>query len=131
VTTRRSSSSHLPDEALERQIGFLLRGGVLCAAGVAFLGGALFLARHGSEPANYGVFHGEPQDLRSVGGVVREVLLLRGRGVIQLGLLLLVATPVARVALTLVAFARQGDRRYIVIASLVLALLLLSLGGSP
>ena len=128
--TAGSPSSRIPDEALDRQIGFLLRAGVLCAAAVAVLGGALFLARHGSEPATYGVFHGEPQDLRSVGGVLGDVLMLRGRAIIQLGLLLLVATPVARVALTLVAFARQGDRRYVVIASLVLALLLFSLGGN-
>jgi uncharacterized membrane protein len=131
MNARRASSSRIPDEVLDRQIGILLRAGVVSAAAIALLGGALFLARHGSEPATYDVFHGEPQDLRSVGGVFREVLMLRGRAIIQLGLLLLVATPVARVALTLVAYARQRDWRFVGIASLVLALLLFSLSGSP
>ena len=48
---------------------------------------------------------------------------------IQLGLLLLIATPVARVAFSLVAFIRQRDRTYIVITTIVLGLLLYSLMG--
>jgi uncharacterized membrane protein len=54
-------------------------------------------------------------------------LALRGRGIIQLGLVLLIATPVARVAFLIYAFARQGDRLYAVIASIVLALLVYGL----
>lgn len=131
MTAHRSPPSGIADEALDRQVGLLLRAGVVCAAAVAVFGGALFLARHGSEPATYGVFHGEPQDLRSVGAILREVPMLRGRATIQLGLLLLLATPVARVVLTLVAFARQSDWRYVAIASVVLVLLLFSLGGNP
>jgi uncharacterized membrane protein len=117
------------EERLEHLIGTLLRAGVVCAAAVALLGGVVFLARHGSEPASYNVFHGEPQDLRTVPGVVREALTLRGRGLAQLGLLLLIATPVARVVFTLVAFARAGDRRYVVVTGIVLAALLFSLVG--
>jgi uncharacterized membrane protein len=119
------------DASLERTIGTLLRVGVGAATALAAVGGTLFLFRHGEEPAYYGVFHGAPQDLRSVGAVMRAVGELRGRAVIQLGLLLLIATPVARVALTLVAFARARDRAYVVITSIVLALLLVSLFGLP
>ena len=118
-----------PHERLEETIGTLLRVGVAGAAAVAIIGGLVFLARHGSETASYGVFRGEPQDLRSIGGVLRDARTLSGRGVIQLGLLLLIATPIARVALTLVAFERLGDRRYVVITGIVLALLLASLVG--
>ena len=46
------------------------------------------------------------------------------------GLLLLIATPIARVALSLIAFARQRDRMYVCITTLVLGLLLFSLFGS-
>jgi uncharacterized membrane protein len=49
--------------------------------------------------------------------------------VIQLGLLLLVATPIARVALSLIGFFRQGDRKYVVITAIVLGILLFSLVG--
>jgi uncharacterized membrane protein len=58
---------------------------------------------------------------------VRDALAMRGRGIIQLGLLLLIATPVARVAISVVAFAVQRDRLYVAITLLVLAILLCSL----
>ncbi|PYT34851.1 MAG: DUF1634 domain-containing protein, partial [Acidobacteria bacterium] len=48
---------------------------------------------------------------------------LGGRGIIQLGLLLLIATPIARVAYLVYAFARPGDRLYALIALIVLLLL--------
>jgi len=118
-------------ERLEEAIGTLLRVGVVSAAAVATVGGLVFLARHGSDQASYGVFRGEPQDLRTIGGVLRDVLAFRGRGLIQLGLLLLIATPIARVALTLIAFSRLGDRRYVAISAVVLVLLLVSLLGLP
>ncbi|MGD0007842.1 MAG: DUF1634 domain-containing protein [Terriglobia bacterium] len=75
------------------------------------------------------VFVGEPADLRNVSGIVRDALALRGRGLIQLGLLLLIATPVARVAFSVVAFAMQRDRLYVVVALIVLAVLMYSLTG--
>jgi uncharacterized membrane protein len=117
--------------ALEREIGLLLRLGVGLATLVAVVGGCLFLARHGGEPAHYGLFHGEPADLRAVQGVLSGVRTSKGRAIIQLGLLLLIATPVARVGLTLVAFARSRDRAYVVITAIVFGLLLFSLCAAP
>lgn len=46
---------------------------------------------------------------------------------IALGLLLLIATPVARVALAAFGFLREGDWLYTAVASFVLAVLLFSL----
>jgi uncharacterized membrane protein len=70
-----------------------------------------------------------PDGLDSVHGVVGGALELRSRWVVQLGLLLLIATPIARVGLSLAAFARQRDGTYVAITALVLALLLFSLLG--
>ncbi len=70
---------------------------------------------HGHEPANYRVFQGEPSELRSVSGVVRDALELSGRGIIQLGLLFLIATPVARVIFSIWGFAAERDRMYVVV----------------
>lgn len=81
------------------------RVGVTLAAAVVLFGGGVYLLRHGREVPQFNVFKGEPTNLRTVPGVVKEVLDFRGRGIIQLGLLLLIATPVARVAFSLVAFA--------------------------
>jgi uncharacterized membrane protein len=60
---------------------------------------------------------------------MKDVLSFRGRGIIQLGLLLLIATPIARVALSVVAFAIQRDRLYVVATLVVLAVLMYSLTG--
>ena len=117
------------DEHGERCVGNLLRWGVLTAAAVALVGGIFYLVRSGSAPVHYGEFRGQPPELTSVAGVVRGVRALDPRAVIQLGLLLLIATPVARVAFSLVAFLRQRDRTYVVITSIVLLLLLYSLLG--
>ena len=117
------------DQQVEEAVGNLLRGGVLLAAVVVLLGGVIFLFRHGTAVPNYRVFHGEPADLRSVSGIFRDAIALQGRGVIQCGLLLLTATPIARVIFALVAFAWQRDRTYVLVTLLVLIVLLYSLTG--
>jgi len=116
------------DKRLQLLIANLLRAGVLLAAGIVLAGGLVFLARHGSEPFDRRAFQGEPPDLRSVGGVLRGVAALHGRDIIQFGLLVLMATPIARVALAVFGFLRQGDRLYVGITLLVLGLLAYSLG---
>jgi uncharacterized membrane protein len=115
------------DEQLERVMGNLLRAGVLLAAAVVLVGGIMYLAQRGREPADYREFHGVPEELRSPIGIMREASHLQSRGLIQLGLLLLVATPVARVAFTIYAFLRQHDYTYVVVALIVLGILLYGL----
>jgi uncharacterized membrane protein len=117
------------DERVEGITGSLLRAGVLLAAAIVVLGAGIFLVRHGSELPHYRVFRGEPSDLRTVSGILADALSFRGRNIIQLGLLLLVATPVVRVAFSVVAFALQRDRLYVAVTLIVLAVLVFSLGG--
>ncbi len=123
MTSERGSS----DEKLEITVGRLLQFGVSLAALVVFVGAIVFLCRHGSEPAGYHVFRGEPADLRTIWGITSDALDFRGQGLIQAGLLLLIATPVARVVVTLIAFLRQRDMTYVVVTLLVLGVLLYSL----
>jgi uncharacterized membrane protein len=115
------------DQYVEELIGNLLQTGVILASAVVLLGGSIYLIRHGLSAPQYHVFMGEPTDLRTLSGIVRDALTLRGRGIIQLGLLLLIATPVARVAFSVAAFALQRDRLYVVVTLVVLAILLYSL----
>jgi uncharacterized membrane protein len=112
---------------MERIVGNLLRIGVMVATAVVLLGVAIYLARHGREPAAYHLFVGEPAALRGVAGILAEARSFHGRGLIQLGLLLLMATPVARVAFSVYAFARQRDGLYTVVTLVVLAVMLYSL----
>jgi uncharacterized membrane protein len=118
-----------PDPRLQQVVGSLLRFGVLLAAAVVLAGGVAYLAGHGGTIPDYRVFRGQPANLRSLVGIVRSAFALDARGVMQLGLVLLVATPIARVAIAAVAFAFERDRTYVLVALLVLALLLKSLVG--
>ena len=115
------------DQHVEELIGNLLQTGVILASGVVLFGGSIYLVRHGLAAPQYNVFMGEPTDLRTISGIVRDALTLRGRGIIQLGLLLLIATPIARVAFSVAAFAIQRDRLYVTVTLMVLAILLYSL----
>jgi len=118
------------DQKIENILGNLLRAGVGLSAFVVFCGAVVFLTHHGHSTADYRVFRGEPSDLRSVPGIVRDALKMEGRGIIQLGLLLLIATPVARVIFSIWGFAAEHDRMYVVFTVIVLAILLFSLIGS-
>ena len=118
------------DEQLDKTLGQLLRGGVVISATVVLIGGIIFLAKHGDSHPDYHQFHGEPEIYRSISGILRSTLSLSGRAIIQLGLLLLIATPVARVVWSVFAFAHARDKVYVGATSLVLALLLYGLFGS-
>jgi len=117
------------DQVVEEWIGNLLRAGVTLSAAVVLFGTGVYLVRHGHELPHYHAFVGTPQDLRNVSGIWRNVLAFKGRGLIQLGLLLLIATPVARVAFSVVAFVLERDRLYVVVTLIVLAILSYSLTG--
>jgi uncharacterized membrane protein len=118
------------DQRIENVLGTLLRAGVLLSALVVSIGGAIYLVRHGHSPVDFRVFRGEPADLRDVRGIIGDTVALHGRGIIQLGLLLLIATPVARVAFSIFGFAQERDRMYVVFTMIVFAILLWSLLGS-
>ena len=120
-------SGRWTDHQVEQVVGRLLQVGVLLAALVVIIGGALLLADHGGARADFRVFHGESSPLRSVGAIVSAAVAGDSRAIVQLGLVLLIATPVARVAFTLVAFAIQRDRLYVALTATVLALLLYGL----
>jgi uncharacterized membrane protein len=119
----------LATEKMDLVVGNLLRAGVVLSGAVVFIGGLVYLFRHGTEAPAYHVFRGEPSDLRAVPGILHDTLVLRGRGIIQFGLLLLIATPVARVAYLIYAFAVQKDRLYAGVALIVLLLLAYGLLG--
>jgi len=117
-------------EKMDRIVGNLLRAGVVLSGAVVFLGALIYLTRHGMETPAYQAFRGEPTELRTLQGVITDALALRGRGIVQLGLLLLIATPVARVAYLVYAFFRQKDRLYAAVALTVLLLLAYGLAGA-
>lgn len=120
----------LDDQAVELLIANLLRGGVLLSALVVIGGAMPYL---GSQPwarVDYHTFRGEPDALKTVHRILPCAFSGEARCIMQLGLLLLIATPVARVLFSAVAFAVEGDRMYVLFTLFVLAVLLYSLFGS-
>ena len=117
----------ITDRQVEISIAVLLRTGVFLAAAVVLIGGILYLAHSGHMPTHYQVFHGEPSDLRSPGAVIRDAFSGRPDAIIELGLLLLILTPIARVVFSVVAFVRERDFMYVTMTLVVLMVLLYSL----
>ena len=115
---------------MEVILGNLLRSGVIFSALVVLWGACIYLYRHWREMAEYKIFRGEPSDYRTIPGVIQSALGGHGRGWIQLGLLLLIATPIARVAFSIVGFSIERDRLYVGFTLIVLVILLYSLLGS-
>lgn len=119
-----------PQKQFELLLGKLLRAGVVLAVAVVLAGGLLYLVQYRGQAPQYGIFRGEPTDIRYASDVLRDALSGGGRGLIQLGLLLLIVTPIARVAFSVIEFTIQRDWLYVTTTAIVLAVLIYSLGSS-
>lgn len=116
------------DQRLDQLLGDLLRFGVLLSAAVVILGGVIHLKSHGGDKApTYRDFGGQTEELRHVDSVVVKAFSGDGQAIIQLGILLLIATPIARVLFSAFAFLLQRDYLYVGVTVLVLIILLYSL----
>jgi uncharacterized membrane protein len=114
------------DKEIDLSIAGMLRFGVTLAACVVASGGALYLWHPRRPVPDYLHFHADAA-LSSIASIFRGAFHLDPPSIIQLGLLLLIATPVVRVVFCVIGFARQRDRLYVAISSTVLAILLYSL----
>ena len=117
------------DKQMDVAIAVILRTGVILSAVTVLVGAFFYLRHYGHNHPDYRVFMGEPADLRSIPGIINDALAVNSGGIIQLGLLLLIATPIVRVAFAVVAFALQRDRVYVIVTLIVLGVLLFSLLG--
>src|SRR5258706_13390635 len=97
--TERDNAEKRMDEIMGR----LLRTGVILAAAFVFAGGVVYVVRHPEPVTDYRVFQGEPEELRTVPGIIHEAMALHGRGLIKFGLLILIVTRIAVVAFSVVA----------------------------
>jgi len=107
-------------------IGWVLRAGVLISMLVVFAGGVIYLYRHGHSIANYHEFKGVPDFIHSPAGVINGILSLRGRAIIQTGIVLLIATPVVRVIFSAIGFIMEKDYLYTFITFIVLLVIIIS-----
>jgi uncharacterized membrane protein len=124
-----ASMDYAAERRMDAVMGRVLQVGVMVAAALVFAGGVLYLVRHPMPTVDYRHFQGEPEEYQTVRGIFKEAAGLRGRGLIQLGVLVLIATPVARVVFSVYAFLRQRDWTYVVVTLIVLGILCYSLFG--
>jgi uncharacterized membrane protein len=130
---RRAADAGSPElcGSMEILISRVLRAGVIVAAALIAAGALLFLIQ-GPGP-------GDPTSLAQLDSrsslpfsvsprtIWQGVTHLRAAAVIELGLLVLILTPVARVGMTVVLFAKQRDRTFVAITTVVLLVLLVGL----
>jgi uncharacterized membrane protein len=133
VTPAREMLVRQPATTLERAVALVLRTGVLASAAMISVGVVVTLASSASSRAarrsipvlRRGVIH--PHSYYSphtVASVIQGVGDGRGPAIVMLGLLLLIVTPVLRVAVSVIGYALERDRRFVLITVLVLIVLI-------
>lgn len=115
------------DRNIEIIIGNLLRTGVIVSSIIIIVGAIIYLYRHGGSLPEYHSFHGMNNSFYSLPKILSGVMHGRGQHIIQLGVLILIATPVARVVFSIFGFVEEKDRLYIFITLLVLIIILTSM----
>jgi uncharacterized membrane protein len=116
---------------VEIAISLLLRIGVVTSLSIVVLGMVLTFMHHpdylSSKNNQLHSLTSPPADFpRSASQIWHGMRHGRGSAIIMAGLLLLLATPVLRVAISILAFVYEKDGVFVILTSIVLALLLLS-----
>jgi uncharacterized membrane protein len=117
------------DYDMQQLIGQVLRYGVLISGIVAIIGGIWYLYQYGSGIPHYTVFNGEPAGYTSLTGILKGLGQGSAKEIIQLGVVILIATPILRIGFSLVAFVFEKDKLYVAITLLVLSIILFSMFG--
>lgn len=117
---------------MQQLIGNALRIGVTSACLLALISGTYYLIKHGSEPMpDYTTFKNEPKSLTTLNGIFNGIFKFEAKNWIQLGVLVLMFTPVLRIILSIFDYIQERDWLYVIITSIVfLVILSNSLGGA-
>jgi uncharacterized membrane protein len=114
------------DKDMQAVIGWVLRAGVFMSMLVVFMGGVIYLYRHGQSVADYHEFKGVPDFVRNPLAIVNGIMDIKGRAIIQAGIILLIATPIIRVIFSAIGFILEKDHLYTAITCIVLAIIVIS-----
>ncbi|WP_316841997.1 DUF1634 domain-containing protein [Pedobacter gandavensis] len=117
------------DYDMQQLIGQVLRYGVLSSGIVAIIGGIWYLFQNGSGIPHYTEFNGEPAGYTSLTGIIEGLKTGSAKEIIQLGVVILIATPILRIVFSLCSFILEKDRLYVVITLIVLTIILFSMFG--
>jgi uncharacterized membrane protein len=115
------------DKRMEVLMGNILRYGVLVSGLFVFSGAIIYLVQHGNEKPQYHLFSGEPFRFINLKQIFKNTVEGKARSIIQLGLLLLIATPIARIVFSIIGFIFEKDYLYVTITGIVLLVIVGSL----
>jgi uncharacterized membrane protein len=115
------------DTDMQLLLGRVLRAGTVISICVVFFGGIVYLHRHGNSIADYKEFKGIPDFVQHAGSLIKSAFMLKGQAIIQLGIILLIATPILRVIFSTIGFVLERDYMYVGISLLVLFIIFLSM----
>ena len=121
-----AAKARFKDTDMQAVIGWVLRIGVIVSISVVFVGGVIYIYRHGGTVPNYSKFNGVP-DFVKLNGIINGIINFRGRSIIQAGIILLIATPILRIVFSTVSFVLEKDYLYVGISLLVLLIIIISL----
>jgi len=118
------------DQDIERLIGLQLRFGVIIASLIVLLGGLIYLKQYGSLAVpHYHSFIGTKAGYTSLGEIFKGAFIANAKGIIELGVVALIITPILRIAFSLVGFIIEKDKLYTWITLTVLAIMMASIFG--
>lgn len=114
---------------VEQYIGKLLRYGVMLSCAITLFGGVIYLLQHKGVMVDYspvptGMAFGVEDYLRELNTIFPRMLDFDGAAIIQFGVLVLIATPIIRVAFSAFSFLIEKDYLYVAITLIVLAIIL-------
>lgn len=123
----KKEKKYWQDKDVELALGKLLRWGVVLSSIVVLTGGIIYLSRNAGSLPHYHSFRGLLLPFHDLSDIFKGIAEGNGRAIIQSGIILLIATPVARVLFSIIGFIKEQDWLYVLIASIVLAIIITSM----
>lgn len=117
----------ISDYDIESVMGKLLITGVIISGTLILAGGIFYLIQEGLSIPHFKTFRGVPSNLKSVKQICKGFVQLDSLSIIQMGLLLLIATPIARVIFSVIGFLFEKDYLYVLISIIVLVIIAYSI----
>ncbi len=114
---------------IETAVSRILRAGVFAALTAAFVGGVIHFVSRPAEQVSFATFSGVEASLTAPGAILAQAARADGLALMQLAVLILIATPIIRVLASLITFALLRERFFVVVTLLVLGMLTLGLSG--
>src|ERR1700735_2410562 len=101
------------DRDMQVLLGHVLRAGTIVSISIVFIGGIFFIYRHGQSITDYHKFNGIPSFVQTASGIFHGIWALKGQAMIQLGIALLIATPIIRIIFSAIGFVLEKDYMYL------------------